>query len=354
VQQGCERLWRLASDPGPEDEPLRRFALRYLRRHHQGLGPELSDRPVDPGAEVPSEFLSFERVRPLYTDSRPELRRLALDLGRWELGRWQPPIEAIVELYEAPYPEVREFLARALLADESAEHRLYRIDPSRLTAEAVYGFVESLDRATRALGMELIRRNPRLAVPQELFRLTESPDRQVRAFVIRAIWSLYRDRGITEAWKPAAAPAASAEGDGRGRKKAAKSAPAAAQPAAAERRGPPERPQQPPAGPEALRQFLRQSLYGVPAARLEKGSAAPANGGAKRLAPLPARKAKLALIEVLRDLALEDAAFAPVVEPLFAEFLESRGQSERMACLVALTRLRAADGRPRPRPQEAV
>jgi hypothetical protein len=55
---------------------------------------------------------------------------------------------------------------------------------------------------------------------------------------------------------------------------------------------------------------------------------------------LPARKAKLELVEVLRDLALEDAEFAAGVLPLLEEFMTSRGPSERAACLVAVTRIR--------------
>jgi hypothetical protein len=342
VQRGCERLWKMATDPGPADAPLRRFALRYLRRHHTGLGPELSDRPVDPGAEVPAEWLSFERVRPAFTDGRAEVRALALDLARWELARWKPPIEAIVELYEAPHPEVRQFLAKALLADAGPEHRLYRIDPASLTPAAVYSFAESLDKATRALGMQLIARDARLAVPPELFRLTESPDRQVRAFVIRSLWSLYRDRGITRDWKPTPPPQPAIGAEKKARKKAAAAESAAqAAPAAEAGGGPPARPAELPAPHLALRSLLRQSLFGIPPARLEKSEAQSTEEEAKkkRLRPLPARKAKLALIEVLRDLGQEDAAFAEVVAPLLEEFMDSRGPSERAACLVALVRL---------------
>ena len=71
------------------------------------------------------------------------------------------------------------------------------------------------------------------------------------------------------------------------------------------------------------------------------GHAAEAVGD--RLKPLSARKAKLALIEVIRDLALEDAGFARGALPLLEEFLASRGQSERAACLVAVSALYAPD-----------
>jgi hypothetical protein len=84
-------------------------------------------------------------------------------------------------------------------------------------------------------------------------------------------------------------------------------------------------------------------LFTVPPGRLPKGSAPPAAppAGAKPVKgrPLPARKAKLLLLETLRDLAVEDAAFAGVLLPLLREFVVSRGPSERAACLVAITRI---------------
>jgi hypothetical protein len=44
----------------------------------------------------------------------------------------------------------------------------------------------------------------------------------------------------------------------------------------------------------------------------------------------------------MRDLALEEKVFAKAVLPLLQEFMQSRGLSERDACLVAVTRIRKA------------
>ena len=80
------------------------------------------------------------------------------------------------------------------------------------------------------------------------------------------------------------------------------------------------------------------------------GPAAPAAEAAKKVVkgrPLPARRAKLLLLETLRDLAVEDVAFARVIVPLLREFLVSRGPSERAACLVALTRIGLAHPAPK-------
>jgi len=328
VTEGCLRLWERASGPEAGESSLSRFALRYLRRHHMDIGLAMSDRPVDPGAEIPDEFLTFERVAPLFADSRPLMRSFALQLAHWEFARWKPPIASIVELAEIPYDEVRNFVTEALLADERPVHKRYRVDPNTLTAEAVYSFCESLDKSTRDLGMKLIARDPRLAIPEELFRLTESPDRQVRAFVIQNLWSLYRDRGITLHWKPAQPP------EEPTKKKKGKKGEAEAKVVG----GAPPRPEALPANPVALRDFFRRVLFGIPPAKLPKRPA----GAGPRLKPLPARRAKLASVEVFRDVACGDAEIAKLIAPLLEEFMGSRGLSERQACMVALLRIAKA------------
>ncbi|MCB9613407.1 MAG: BRCT domain-containing protein [Sandaracinus sp.] len=327
VTAGCDRLWTLATEPGADDAPLRSFALAYLRRHHPDISLAETDRPVDPGAEIPESYLSFERVRPLLSDARPAVRSFGLDLARYELARWAPPIEAIVGLCESEHGDVRAFVEKALLADDGKEHARYRIDPATLTTDAVYSFCESLDAGTRALGMQLIAKNPRLAVPEELFRLTESPDRQVRALVVRTLWKLFRDRGTTNGWVPAPPPSSILT-----KKKGAPEP---------ERELPEPRHTTRPASDDALVAFFRRILFTIPPARppLERGGKKK-----KRLRPLPSRRAKLELIQVMRDLAVEDAAFAGVISPVLEEFMGSRGRSEHAACLVALTRIRHAAG----------
>ena len=47
-----------------------------------------------------------------------------------------------------------------------------------------------------------------------------------------------------------------------------------------------------------------------------------------------------AIVEVMRDLGLEQKEFGEGVLPLLDEFMLSRGVSERAACLVAVTRIR--------------
>lgn len=337
VRAGCERLWAMAVAGGAADARRGQFARLYIRQHHPELGPHLTERLPDPEAEIPFDFLSFERVRPLFAESRKPLRDFALELAKWDFTRWTPPAEALLEMSELPFADVRAFVADALLAGDEPEKRCYRIDLNALAPAAVYRFCESADPDTRRLGMQIIRRSPRLQQPEELFRLTESPDRVIRGFVVRSLWALYRDRGVTADWKPPLPPAPTV---GAAAKKAAEKS---------DSRGPgvPHRPEALPAAPPSLAEFLRRALFEVPPGPPEASPVAPAEAeeankkaAARRLKPLPARRAKLELVEVLRDLALEDSAFAGGVLPLLEEFMTSRGVSERAACLVAVTRIR--------------
>lgn len=330
VNEGCEHLWSMMVDADSPDEPLARFARSYIRHHHPQICLAETDRPVDPGAEIPPEFLTFERVLPLFLDKRRPLRELALEFAKWEFANWSPPIEGIIRMAGSPFPEVREFVALAMTADESPEHRRYRIDPAVLTTDAVYSFCESQNLQTRALGMKLIEMHPRLKEPAELFRLTESPDGSVRGFVIRSLWSLYRDRGVTDGWKPTPPPESVM-------KKRKSKLPIEEQIGY----GVPEQPDELPAEVDAINALMRRVLFEVPPGRPPK-SRGEASEEIVKLKRLPARQSKLKLIETLRDLAIEDEEFAQVILPLLREFKQSRGKSEQAACLVAVTRIEHA------------
>jgi len=333
VGLGMSRLWDMATGPGPADAPLARFARQYIRRHHNDISLEETERPVDPGAEIPAGFLSWDRVEPCFGDKREPVRKLVMELAGWEFAKWKPPLERLVKLSELPYGEVRGLLVRALTSEDNKENTRIRLDPASFTADGVYRFCESLDAPTRQLGMLLLDRNPRLAVPDELFRLTESPDRAMRAFVLRRLWGLYHERGITDGWRPTPLPDTV-----RGRRRP-KSATTRAAPSA-----PTDRPGTAPASPDALRTLLRRVLFELPPGR-QGGNAAPdaeKKESGPRLRPLPARKAKLALVETVRDLGVEDRAFASAAGPLLREFMDSRGSSEHAACLVALARIHNA------------
>lgn len=324
ARAGCERLWAMMTEAKKDDDPLAAFALKYFRLHHADIALKENGVPVETGAEIPPDFLTFQQLEPLFGNRRKPLRDFALEVAESEFARWAPPMESLIDLCELRFPEVREFVTKALTADDHPDNHRFRLDPNVLTPSAVYTFCESNNQGARALGMLLIDKHPRLRLPEELFRLTESPDRDVRAFVIRTFWSIYRERGTTDDWKPklAVQPTTGA--------KARKDAESAA---AEIGDGAPTRPTNPPAARDDLQILLRRVLFEIPPGR------PPKDADRRLLKPLPNRRAKLSLIETLRDLGMEDREFAQLILPLLREFMGSRGKSEFEACLVAVTRL---------------
>ena len=180
--------------------------------------------------------------------------------------------------------------------------------------------------------MKLIDLYPRMREPDQLFALTESPDRNVRAFVIRSFWSLYRDRGGKQDWRPTDP----AESLLKKKKKPKPGAPETPRFGT----GAPPRPDDLPAAPERMQFLLRRLLFEIAPGRPPKSKGDEIDE--LKVKPLPTRRAKILLIETIRDLALEDQEFAEVVHPVLVEFMESHGMSEHAACLVAVTRIEHA------------
>lgn len=323
VLAGCEVLWQMAL--AKPDSANSRLALRYLRYHHPQLCLQLSDRPVDPDAELPNDFLTFARFQPLFHHPLQNIRQFALDIAQWELRRWSPTSAELVNLCESRHADVQNFVHQALLAEENLDNQHYRLEAATLNQEAVYGLCESKNQQTRQLGMAIIEKNQIFQQPDALFQLTESPDRAIRYAIMRLLWRLYKHYATTVQWQPKAL-AVPQLGKVQQDKIIAYNA--------ARGTGLTPRPSQWPATPASLQALLQRWLYELPPARLAKE--AIHNG--QRL--LSANVAKRALIETMRDLALEDAEFAQLVLPVLSNFSYSRGKMEQSACLVAVTRIR--------------
>ena len=322
ITEGCKTLWGMALDK--PDTPVSKFAIKYIRYHHPDICLKLTDRPVDPGAEIPASFATFEQFKPLFSHAHTPLRKLALDFAHYEFARWQPPSAELIKLCESEYAEVREFTAKALLDEADDENKRYRLDAAALEASAVYSFCESKNSQTRQLGMKIIQQCEKFQLPESLFLLTESPDRELRGFVVRILWALYRRYATTMHWKPVLPVMPSMSKADIAKREAAEKNLGT---------GLPARPAHLPADKAALQQLLQRWLYELPPGRL----------GTERLQtslkPLSASAAKKALIETFRDLALDDVEFATMILPLFRNFTQSRGAMERSACLVAVTRI---------------
>lgn len=273
---------------GPKQpEPVRRFAAVYLALHHPTLGPKTQEARsfgIDP--RLGHDDYGAPRVRPGFSDERADVRRLAARIGRHELVRWGDA-GLLYALADSHFREGRKLAAEALLAigDEEAEVSvpLAWLDDVRLFALA-----ESRVKATREVALTLIERHyDRVGAARRLAWLMESPDRDVRLFAVRLLWKQHRRDGASQG---------------------------------------------------ALGQFLRTVMFGLPPGRMERRELDDGGPAARNY---PASVAKRRLIEVMRDFAVEDRAFADAVVPVFDEFMASAAKGEWQACVAALARIRS-------------
>ncbi len=326
---GCERLWLMLLSDDRRDAQISKFALKYFRHHHVQIAKSIDDRIVDPGTEIPEEFLSLERLFPLFKHKSATLREFTLEVTRWELARWSPSVDQLMALLSLPYVNVRQFISNAIFAVDKPEHRFYRIDNSKFSVDSVYRLCDSSIPEAYEAGMMLVQKNDHHQIPNRLFQLTETHNRKVRAFAIKQLWILYRDRGLSVSWSPNSSNVEQQKQNKGSRESVS-------------------RPQHKPAEQDSLRKVLRKCLFEIPKGRITSNTTPAITLPAEELSDirtvqlLPTSKAKLSLIETIRDIAIDDLEFAQYISPLFEEFKQSIGQSEQAACLVASTRIHYA------------
>lgn len=78
---GTRRLWDMAVAPGAADAPVAAFAREYIRLHHKPIAQEETGKGPDPGAEIPRDFLTWDRFFPLFAETRKPLRDFALEFS---------------------------------------------------------------------------------------------------------------------------------------------------------------------------------------------------------------------------------------------------------------------------------
>lgn len=307
VKTGVQRLFALAL--GDEPEAVRQFAHTYLRCHHPELGPEQPEsKQFDLKPGLHAADYDPEVIWHALFDNRADVRRFALSLVEPLLRKWNLQ-RRVYELTDSEAPEVRNLAFRALegAGNEQADPAsTLRLD--ELEAAPIFRMTESPRRATRAVAMELIRRHyGRLGGAERLGWLMQSADREVRLFAVRLLWEKHRPRSYPAGWKPRQAAAVPLEDGGRF------------------------------GDLEALRGLLRRLLFGLPPGRAPVGESD--ESGRRRVS---ASVVKRNVVELVRDLGLEDAAFADLVAPVLREFTGSLARGEWQSCLAALAQLQSA------------
>lgn len=307
-EAGIAKLFALALGE-KEPEPMRVFAQTYLRCHHPVVGPEQAEsKSLELKPALARAAFTAERIWPALFDKREDVRKFAVTITRAELRAWGWHTR-VYELAESDAKDVRNICFEALRkAGEASADPAIALKPEEIDAARVFGMTESLKRSTREVGMEMILKHyGRIGGAERLGWLMQSADREVRMFAVQLLWDKHRPRTLPPGWKPKAKASVPIEDAGRFE------------------------------DADALRGFLRYVMFGTPPGRAAE--AIDDAGGRRRLS---ASVAKRNVVEVVRDLGVEDAAFAAAVAPVLAELTGSIAKTEWQACLAALVRLRAA------------
>ncbi|HCT73860.1 MULTISPECIES: BRCT domain-containing protein [Psychrobacter] len=342
---GANALWYMATDDATA--PISELAISYLSHHHEQICMALTDRPVDPDAIIPSSFFDAKRVIPLLQHRNSQLREFGLLLSEYEMATWQPTPSLWLMMAESPYTDITQLLKRALLDKPSVSNRRYHVQSAQLNVDILNALIESKARVARQIGIILLQRHANFQDVQSLYRLTQSTDREVRYAAVTMLWKHYKARHVSPNWQPTSSD-----------KDAVQDKDSSTQQVITEH--PKKAAENLPAEIDQLLMLLRRGLFELPPGRLggsQEPSASDSNKHKQQrysdknsgentesdsnimLKPISASRAKLALIETFRDVALADSTFAALIMPTLFTFTHSAGKMERHACLVAVTRL---------------
>jgi hypothetical protein len=307
---GLDRLFALLAGAN-QPEAVRTFAATYLRVHHPDLNattPEAQQLSVSP--KLDHAAFARSRIQPLFLDARPDVRKLAVAVAQHEVSRWGAP-EVVYAMADGAYPEVRAIGCELLLGIPAQGGKEGALPQSWLEPPRVFALAESSSKTSRETALTLVRRHyQRLGDAVGLGWLMESPDRDVRLAAVRLLWERHRPRATSPAWKPRKVEATLPTGS------------------------------TPFPSIDALRAFLRGTLFGLPPGRLERRD--PVADDAPTGRALSASIGKRRVVEVVRDLAVQDEEFAKVVVPVLEEFVVSESKGEWQACVAALAFVRQA------------
>ncbi len=327
-KKGEQKLFEMALS-STEAEPLRRFAQTFLRCHHPEIGEQQPEaKLIGLKPQMKREAYTLERIWPGLRDVHDDVRKFAVAIARVELRRWNA-MARLGEIADTDAVDVRRLALDAMLkAGDPAADPAATATVDELLPEVVFPLVESRRRPVREAGMELIRRHyAQLGGQERLAWLMTTADREVRLFAVRLLWEKHRPRSFPASWKPkvnvldASIFQVGADGTSDGKRGRFDDA-------------------------DALRWFLRRVMFALPPGRDKEARSNDEGGGAyKRIS---SSVAKRRVVQIVRDLAVDDAAFAELVRPLLEEMSASIADGEWQACLQALCAIDAVHGKPAP------
>ena len=331
------------------DDSVRMLLIQTLKDRHAAtiIARDPNASPLKPELELEPPLLTFEVFERLAWSREERCRNLAIHFAHFELKRWteEAPLTfaRLLPFFVTGAVELQEYLLRAMSATPDASSAYIDVTRSQFDPEELYRFCFSPRSKVRDLGLTLIREHAtRFADPARLATLAESSDRRVCESVVHLLWDRLKASSVTRPWTPFAQSVSPQSGVAKRQDEIiAELPPQHIRPDGLKGRryigpGLSASPSADARALDWLSDFLRRTIFRLSPKHPYKedlGRLTKTTSGWRN---------KVTLIKAMRDLAVIDEAFAGLISPILEEFMATRGRSEKAACLVALTRIRAA------------
>ena len=295
----------------------------------------------------PEEVFDFAWFKTVSAMQIERHRAFARDIAALYISRWIKEnsigFSELKEVLFSPFTDVQQFILECMSNPRYPESKIDVLQES-FTATDLYSFCFDHRDEVRTMGIQIIEQFPfKFGQPDKIMVLSNSSDPKVRETVIRVIWKQCEIRSETPNWKPFEGsvfpqPTSSKKKvrimhamPPQGKKRSQISSSINYIGTGTAKTGALNIDSF-----EAIEDFIRRTLF-----RLPRGPRSP------KLPKISFKgkqtwKNKRTLIKAVRDIAIQNKAFALQIVPILDEFKGSTGEIVRAECITALVQISEA------------
>ncbi len=317
-----------------------RYSIAYERQN-----PNKSALSID--LAIPRSFFNFERFKKFALQANQNLKDIAYFVSKYDLSLWcqdqQVDFHGLLEIFSSNDEGLKAYFTEALGRTPRSVDERIDLDLAQFEPKALYQFCLSPKASVRDFALNLIKEYPeKYAKPGELSRLLDSSDRRVCEVAVKILWQHFHQIHGAQPWQPFAnSISPQSEVAKKQLTLIAKNPPKETQAKDLKNKkylglGTVSKSKEVLVDSDVLIDFFKRTAFKIPYTHPVKSELG------RQQKVVSAWRNKVTLIKVLRDIALENEGFAQSITPLFIELMQSRGESEKNACLVAIVQLRQA------------
>lgn len=308
---------------------------------------DATSRKLAPELQFPEDVFTFAWFKKIANHESHYHRTFAFNIASYKMARWIEEEKVgfldLQGLLFSAFGDVQQFMLDSMSNPKFPEGKIDILTPS-FTAEDLYTFCFDGRDEVRTMGIQIIERFPfKFGQPSKLMILSNSADAKVRETVIRVMWKQCEIRTETPNWMPFEGSVLPQSTSGKSSVRAMRSAP----PIGVRFVDAPSNVKYLGTGSsqggelavesfEEIKDFIERTLFRLPAGRRSPKLPKITFQGKQTW------KNKRTLVKSVRDLAIQDEAFAEHIVPILKEFQLAKGKIIRDACISALAQIEIA------------